>query len=123
MTGLPTISRTAGMSAPADALHALDRRLEEAQCALGSDDSGSKRDEAATLLHEVEVRLVELATAAPDTTVAKGLISLRDSLSSHLLAASTCELGELPTSVVVRLLRRGADQTRRGIRRTVTASR
>ena len=117
----PSSPLTAGTGTVGVALRDFDRRLEQAQCALATVESAGQRREAATSLYEVEIRLSELATVLPDTAMAQQLIALRDLLSSHLLAASTCERGELPTSVVVGLLRRGADRARRGIRQTVTA--
>ena len=119
----PAVPLAAGTSTVDVALRDFDRRLEEAQCALATVESVGQRRDAVTSLYEVEIRLSELVTVLDDTTMAQQLIALRDRLSSHLLAASTCERGELPTAVVVGLLRRGADQARRGIRQTVTADR
>ena len=114
----PELPLTDDSMTSAAALRVLDHRLEAAQRVLESEPE-PEQAAATTLLYEVEVCLTELVTTLSDTTMAKRLIGLRDALSSHLLAASTCERGELPPSVVVRLLRNGADQARRGIRGTV----
>jgi hypothetical protein len=112
-----TVSQSADVRAWAVALQALDRRLELAQSALQR--TGGPSNEGSRLLREAEACLNELASVRPGTPMAARLSSLRDMLSSHLLAASTCERGELPEKLVIQFLRRGAARTRGGIKSTV----
>jgi hypothetical protein len=79
--------------------------------------------EAERILTEVEDVLARLAgDAGVDESMARKLLAVRDELGGHLLAVARVEGIDLPSHVIVGILRRAAETTRDGLRAVIPDS-
>lgn len=92
------------------------RRRSEAAHRLADEPEGALSHDLEGLLNQVEEALAAIAgddRLGADVTAT--LRSLRDQLTSHLVAAASLEAIALPRAAVVDVLRRAAEATEKGL--------
>src|SRR5690242_14422603 len=96
----------------------LHQQLAVAQHLLSqAEGDHDRRDLACEMLGSVEMLLGHLAIERGiETDLADRLLSLRDDLGGHLLAAAALDDVGVPSRAAVELLRRAADTTQAGLR-------
>ena len=103
---------------PAATLQAVGIRIEAAEAALDSSGDHLGIHLACVFLDEVDALLRSVvADEATDAIAARGLSSLRDRLSGHVLAARELEAIEMPDEAVAAVLRLAVAPARSGLAR------
>ena len=95
----------------------VEGRLRDAAARLDADVSATDVRMAQEVIDDAERALGSLVLDPWEPSVLP-LREAREILSSHLLAASACEVADVAPPVTARVLRRGADSARRVLARS-----